>query len=119
MLRSDVIPIDRFPIEDPIAERVRQIQLGFNELRLYEAHVGTQEDPSQHEALGAFQLGRDAQLEVVDMQCMQGMRLSLCRLSISLQGWFVMFVILGGYLYSLLSIDSSPHSLLLHLSPPS
>ena len=67
MLRSDVIPIDRFPIEDPIAERVRQIQLGFNELRLYETHVGTQEDPSQHEALGAFQLVREAQLEVVDI----------------------------------------------------
>ena len=40
------------------------------------------------------------------MHCMQGMRLSLCRLSICLQGWFVMFVILGGYLYSLLAIDS-------------
>jgi hypothetical protein len=51
------------------------------------------------------------------MQCMQGMRLSLCRLSICLQDWFAMFVILGGYLYSLLSIDSS-HSLLVHLSPP-
>jgi hypothetical protein len=48
---------------------------------------------------------------------MQGMRLSLCRLSICLQDWFAMFVILGGYLYSLLSIDSS-HSLLVHLSPP-
>lgn len=67
VLRSDVIPIDRFPIDDPIAERVRQIQLGFNELRLYETHVGTQEDPSQHEALGAFQLLRDAQLEVLNI----------------------------------------------------
>jgi hypothetical protein len=67
VLRPEVIPIVRFPIEDPIAERVRQIQLGFNELRLYETHVGTQEDPSQHEALGAFQLVRDAQLEVLNI----------------------------------------------------
>ncbi|KAJ5969792.1 hypothetical protein N7501_006040 [Penicillium viridicatum] len=67
VLRSDLIPNDQFPIEDSIAERVRQIQLGFNELRLYETHVGTQEDPSEHEALGAFQLVRDAQLEVLNL----------------------------------------------------
>ncbi|CAG8359254.1 unnamed protein product [Penicillium salamii] len=67
VLRPKVIPINRFPIEDHIAERVDQIQLDFNELRLYEAHVGTQEDPSQHAALGAFQLVRDAQLEVLNI----------------------------------------------------
>ncbi|KAJ5143157.1 uncharacterized protein N7515_001944 [Penicillium bovifimosum] len=67
VLRTDVIPIDRFIIEDPIAERLRQMQLGFNELRLYETHVGTREDPSHHEALGAFQLVRDSQLEVLDI----------------------------------------------------
>ncbi|KAJ5543605.1 hypothetical protein N7461_009608, partial [Penicillium sp. DV-2018c] len=67
VLRTDAIPIDRFPIEDPIAERLRQMQLGFNELRIYETHVGAREDPSQHEALGAFQLVRDAHLEVLDI----------------------------------------------------
>lgn len=40
-LRPATKHIDLFPIEATIAERVREIQLSFDELRLYETHVGT------------------------------------------------------------------------------
>ncbi|KAJ5252313.1 hypothetical protein N7489_002723 [Penicillium chrysogenum] len=44
-----------------------QIRNSFNAFAVYESHIGTTQNPERHRDLGAFQLVRDAQLQVLDI----------------------------------------------------